>query len=88
MADVPLPTAADEPIWVGTAAALDDLVPRLADQPLWAFDTEFHREKTYYPHLALLQVAWPGGIALVDPLAIDVGPFAAVLAGPDAEPTA
>ena len=82
MPDDLLPSAADEPIWVGTAAALGDLVARLADEPLWAFDTEFHREKTYYPHLALLQVAWPGGIALVDPLAVDVGPFAAVLAGP------
>ena len=85
MADEPAPapsSKAVEPIWVGTAAALDDLIARLAEEPLWAFDTEFHREKTYYAHLALLQVAWPGGIALVDPLAVDVRPFAAVLAGP------
>ncbi len=70
---------ADDATWVGTPDALDDLVAVLVDEPVWAFDTEFHREKTYYPHLALLQVAWPGGIALVDPLAVDVAPFAAVL---------
>jgi ribonuclease D len=71
---------ADDARLVDTPAALDDLVARLLDVPVWAFDTEFHREKTYYPNLALLQVAWPDGIALVDPLAVDVAPFAAVLA--------
>jgi len=70
---------ADDTIWVDTPAALDKLVGRLSGEPTWAFDTEFHREKTYFPTLALLQVAWPGGIALVDPLAVDVEPFAAVL---------
>jgi ribonuclease D len=44
-----------------------------------ALDTEFHREKTYYPKLALLQLAWDGGLALVDPLAVDVAPLAEVL---------
>ncbi len=71
---------ADDAQLVDTPAALDDLVSRLVDEPVWAFDTEFHREKTYYANLALLQVAWPGGIALVDTLAVDVAPFAAVLA--------
>jgi len=70
---------ADDTIWVDTPGSLDDLVSTLADETVWAFDTEFHREKTYFPSLALLQVAWSGGIALVDPLAVDVAPFAAVL---------
>lgn len=70
---------ADDVIWVDAPRALDDLVARLLDEPVWAFDTEFHREKTYFPNLALLQVTWPGGTALVDPLAVDVAPFAAVL---------
>ncbi|MEJ7764155.1 MAG: HRDC domain-containing protein [Acidimicrobiales bacterium] len=76
------PTAPGDVTWVGTPGGLDDLIRTLVDQPLWAFDTEFHREKTYYPQLALLQVAWPGHIALVDPLAVDVAPFAKVLAAP------
>ena len=58
--------------WIDTQAGLVDLVRRLLDQPRYAFDTEFHRERTYYPRLALAQFAWDGGIALVDPLAVDV----------------
>jgi ribonuclease D len=68
--------------WIDTAAAFADLVARVADEPRYALDTEFHRERTYYPKLALLQVAWPGGVALVDPLAVDVARFATVLDGP------
>ncbi len=62
--------------------ALRRLVAELAGAERYGLDTEFHRERTYFPHLALLQVAWPGGIALVDPLAVDVAPLAEVLAGP------
>jgi ribonuclease D len=57
-------------------------VARLADEPRYAVDTEFHRERTYAPRLALLQVAWSDGCAVVDPLAVDVAPLGAVLAGP------
>jgi len=32
--------------------------------------------------LALIQLAWPGGLALVDPLAVDPAPLGRVLAGP------
>ncbi len=66
---------------VDDAGALDALVDELLGAPAYALDTEFHRERTYYPRLALFQVAWVGGIALVDPLAVDVAPLAAVLAG-------
>jgi ribonuclease D len=65
--------------WVTDAAALDDLVARLVDQPRYALDTEFHRERTYFPQLALMQIAWREGneqhLVLVDPLAVDVTAF-------------
>ena len=48
---------------------MDELVDELSDEPRYALDTEFHRERTYYPRLALVQIAWPGGLALVDPTA-------------------
>jgi ribonuclease D len=54
----------------------------------YALDTEFHRERTYWPVLALVQVAWepggagPGGVAIIDPLAVDVQPLRDLLAGP------
>ncbi|MHB8243953.1 MAG: ribonuclease D [Acidimicrobiales bacterium] len=63
-----------------TQAAFDDLVDELATVDQFAIDTEFHRERTYYPQLALVQIAWEGGLVLVDPLAVDVAGFAKVFA--------
>jgi ribonuclease D len=68
--------------WIGDAAAFDALVDELESCEVYGLDTEFHRERTYFPHLALLQLAWEGGIALVDPLALDISSFAKVLDGP------
>lgn len=68
--------------WVGDAAGLDRLVDELRTAHIYALDTEFHTERTYWPRLALVQIAWPGGIALIDPLAVDPAPLSAVLAGP------
>ncbi len=54
-----------EPTWIDTKPGLADLVARLADEPRYALDTEFHGERSYWPRLALVQIAWPGGLALV-----------------------
>jgi ribonuclease D len=51
------------------------LVEELCGCSRYALDTEFHRERTYYPRLALLQLAWEGGLALVDPLEVDLKPL-------------
>jgi len=59
--------------WIDDDAALSTVIDQLIDEPRYAIDTEFHRERTYYPKLALVQLAWPGGIALVDPLATSPG---------------
>lgn len=52
-----------------------------------AVDTEFLREKTYYPKLCLVQVAAPGGgrAAAIDPLAsdMDLAPLLALLQNPN-----
>lgn len=69
-------------LWVTDARGLDELAAVLAREPAYSVDTEFHRERSYYPHLALVQIAWRGGVALVDPLAVDLGPLADVLNGP------
>jgi hypothetical protein len=70
--------------WVTDAAALEELVTTLVDQPRYALDTEFHRERTYFPQLALMQIAWREGneqrLVLVDPLAIDVAAFGRLFA--------
>lgn len=58
-------------LWVDDNDALDAVVDDLVSAERYAIDTEFHREKTYYPQLALIQISWGGCIALIDPLAID-----------------
>ncbi|MEO1136610.1 MAG: ribonuclease D [Pseudomonadota bacterium] len=49
----------------------------LREQPYVAVDTEFMREKTYWPILCLIQAAAGDAEAIVDPLAdaIDLSPF-------------
>ncbi len=70
------------PELVADTDRLAEVVASAAAEPRYALDTEFHRERTYYPQLALVQLAWPGTLVLIDPLAVDVAPLAAVLDGP------
>lgn len=58
--------------WIDTDQALAELIDHLLTQPRYALDTEFHRERTFYPKLALMQFASTERLALVDPLAVDV----------------
>ncbi|MEM9729027.1 MAG: HRDC domain-containing protein [Myxococcota bacterium] len=58
--------------WIASDAALDALVSELAESDEYALDTEFHRERTYLPRLALVQIAVGSRIALVDTLVVDV----------------
>lgn len=57
--------------FVDDDAALADVVADAAKAPLYALDTEFHRERTYFPRLALVQLQWGNTNVLVDPLAVD-----------------
>jgi ribonuclease D len=57
--------------WVQTSEHLARVVDDVMAHPEYAIDTEFLRERSYYPKLALVQIAWPGGLALIDPLAVD-----------------
>lgn len=69
------------PEWVDDDGRFQDVVDELAEAAAYAVDTEFHRERTYYAQLALVQIAWSGGLVLVDPLSIDIAPLAKVLEG-------
>ena len=35
--------------WVASAPAFDELCDEVASVPAYALDTEFHRERTYFP---------------------------------------
>ncbi|MFZ9483626.1 MAG: ribonuclease D [Ilumatobacteraceae bacterium] len=58
--------------WITTTPELESYVEALCAEPRYALDTEFHRERTYFPKLALLQFAGAGEIVLVDPLSCDL----------------
>ena len=70
---------------VDTDELLDEVVDQLLDTDRYAIDTEFHRERTYYPQLALIQIAWPGDLVLIDPIAVDPEPLAEVFRSTDVE---
>jgi len=57
---------------------------RLSSAPYITVDTEFMREKTYFPQLCLVQVAGPDEARAIDPLApdIDLAPLFELLANP------
>lgn len=65
--------------WIDQASALAARLEAWRGQPRVAMDTEFIRERTYYPQLALVQLAVPGEVLLVDPLAPGVPPLLAQL---------
>jgi ribonuclease D len=62
--------------WIDTDDGLTALVEELSGEPEVALDTEFHRERTYWPQVAVVQLGWQGGIALVDSLTVDPAPLA------------
>ena len=59
------------PELIETSEQMDELLERLSNETLIAVDTEFFRETTYYPQLALVQIATAAIVACIDPLAFD-----------------
>src|SRR3984957_19138898 len=76
---------ATDTAFITTTAELAALCERLGHEEFVTVDTEFMREKTYYPELCLVQLAGAGDVAVVDAQAkgIDLAPLGALLAKPD-----
>ncbi len=76
---------APETTFITTTAELTVLCERLAAEAFVTVDTEFMRERTYYPELCLVQLAGTSDVAVVDAQAkgIDLAPLGALLAKPD-----
>ena len=65
-------------------AALAEFCARQSQAEYVTVDTEFMRDRTYWPELCLVQVAGPKEAAAIDPLAegLDLGPLFELLANP------
>ncbi len=74
------------PVLVTETPALAALCERLAREPYVTVDTEFMRERTYYPELCVVQLAGAADVAVVDAQApgIDLAPLGELLADPGA----
>jgi ribonuclease D len=75
---------------ITTTAALAEFCAALSTAPYVTIDTEFMRERTYWPRLCLLQIAGPdmnnaAQVAAVDPLAaeLDLAPVLELLRNPN-----
>jgi ribonuclease D len=70
------------PALITTTAELDALCQRLRGEEFVTVDTEFMRERTYWPELCVVQLAGDSEVAVVDAMApgIDLAPLGALLA--------
>ncbi|MCU1430499.1 MAG: Ribonuclease [Actinomycetia bacterium] len=68
--------------WIDDTNALRALLTQRTSEPAYALDTEFHGERTYWPRLALVQIAWPDDVALVDPFALDARALCDLIGSP------
>ena len=58
--------------FIQTTEELNQLCLRLAEHEFVTVDTEFIREKTYWPQLCLIQIASVDEAACIDPLAPEI----------------
>lgn len=61
---------------------LDQLVTEFSGADAYALDLEFHGEGRYYPRLAVIQLAVPGRVAVIDATAVDPRHLQRLVAGP------
>ena len=70
-------------MYLSTKSELESFCELASAAKVIAVDTEFLRERTYFPKLCLVQVAAGEHIAAIDPILIeDLSPLAALLADP------
>ena len=62
-------------LWIDTTAHAISAISEISQHDHYFLDTEFHREKTYFPQLALVQIAAGDRVYIIDPLSIDVSAF-------------
>ena len=71
-------------MYIATQEELDAFCAQAASERVIAVDTEFLREKTYYPKLCLVQVRAGEKIAAIDPILVgDLSPLAKIFEDPE-----
>ena len=72
------------PVLITGSAQLAALCERLAHEAFVTVDTEFMRERTYWPELCLVQIAGEREVACIDTMAegLDLAPLGVLLANP------
>jgi ribonuclease D len=70
------------PVFISDTPSLAALCARLATEPFITIDTEFIRERTYWPELCVVQLGGKTDVAVIDAQAdgIDLAPLGALLA--------
>ncbi|MGG5819602.1 ribonuclease D [Falsiroseomonas sp. HW251] len=78
------PAGAEAPVLITDPDALAALCGRLRTETFVTVDTEFMRERTYWPELCVVQLASDDEVAVVDAQApgMDLAPLGALLADP------
>lgn len=74
-----------DPVVLTSSEAVASLCETLRHEPFVTIDTEFVREKTYWPKLCLVQLGGKHDVAIIDACTpgIDLAPLAALLAEPE-----
>jgi ribonuclease D len=58
-------------MYIASQEELESFIGRARSSSVLAVDTEFLREKTYYPKLCLMQMATDDEVVIIDPFAVD-----------------
>ena len=68
--------------WIDSDSALVEFTQEALQETHFYLDTEFHREKTYFPQLALVQIATTQRTVIIDPLIVDMKLLRPLFDGP------
>lgn len=66
----------DDHLYIDDDRSLSAFVERAMEVDRYAIDTEFHRERSYFPKVALIQINTGRELALIDPIAVEPSPIA------------
>jgi ribonuclease D len=73
----------NHPMLISSNAELASVIADASTAEVLCIDCEFHGEKSYYPLLCLVQLAWDEHVVALDARKLDLSPLASVLSAPE-----